>query len=60
MSMIPAANTLPVTPTKRPTDDEIISALALCFRVHESKVIEWLLDMDLAEATDWMAGEFAA
>ena len=32
----------------RPTDDEIVSVLALNFRVHESKVLEWLIDMDLA------------
>lgn len=57
--MIPAANTLPVTPAKRPSDDEIIAALALHFRAHESKVIEWLLDMDLDEAAERMAEEFA-
>jgi len=57
--MIPAANTLPVTPAKRPSDDEIIAALALHFRVHESKVIEWLLDMNLDAATERMAEEFA-
>jgi len=34
----------------RPTDDEIIGALSLHFRVHESKVIEWLLEMDLQSA----------
>ena len=27
----------------RPTDDQIIEVLALHFRAHESKVIEWLL-----------------
>lgn len=43
----------------RPTDAEIIEALALNFRVHESKVIEWLLDMDLNEACERMAKEFA-
>ena len=31
----------------RPTDAEIIEVLALHFRVHEFKVVEWLLDMDL-------------
>ena len=54
-----AANTLPIPPAKRPTDDEIITALALHFRVHESKVIEWLLDMALDGATERMCGEFA-
>lgn len=43
----------------RPTDAEIIEALALNFCVHESKVIEWLLDMDLDEACERMAKEFA-
>ena len=43
----------------RPTDDEIIDALALHFRVHESTVIEWLLDMDLEIASKHLAGEFA-
>lgn len=43
----------------RPTDAEIIEALALNFRVHESKVIEWLLDMDMNEACERMAKEFA-
>lgn len=38
----------------RPSDDEIIEALALHFRVHESKVIEWLLDVDLQAASDRM------
>lgn len=36
----------------RPTDDEIIDALCLHFRVHESKVIEWLLEVDLRAASD--------
>ena len=43
----------------RPTDDEIIDVLALHFRVHESKVIEWLLAVDLRAASDRMAREFA-
>lgn len=48
------------TPKKsRPTDDEIINALAIHFRVHESKVIEWLQDMDLEIASKHLAGEFA-
>lgn len=58
--MTPAANTLPIPPAKRPTDDEIIAALALHFRMHEFKVIEWLLDMDLDEATERMCGEFVS
>lgn len=35
----------------RPTDDEIIDALSLHFRVHESTVIGWLLAMDLEAAS---------
>lgn len=47
-----------VAKAKRPTDDEIIDALALHFRVHESKVIEWLLEVDLKAASERMAAEF--
>ncbi len=39
----------------RPTDDQIIATLALHYRVHESKVIEWLIDMDLDSASERMA-----
>ncbi len=39
----------------RPSDDQIIEALALQFRVHESKVIQWLLAMDLSAASERMA-----
>ena len=38
----------------RPTDDQIIEVLALHYRVHESKVIEWLCNMDLDSAGDRM------
>jgi predicted phage-related endonuclease len=34
----------------RPTDAEMIAVLALHYRSHESKVIEWLLNMDLEQA----------
>lgn len=34
-----------------PSDDQIIEALALHFRVHEASVIAWLIDMDLAAAS---------
>jgi predicted phage-related endonuclease len=49
----PAAPTLtdigkPRRATSRPTDAEIIEVLALHFRVHESKVVEWLCEMDLS------------
>ena len=36
---------------QRPTDDDIIATLALHYRVHELKVIEWLLDIDLDAAS---------
>jgi len=36
---------------RRPRDDELIATLALHYRVHELKVIEWLLDMDLDAAS---------
>lgn len=43
----------------RPDDDAIIGVLTLHYRVHESKVIEWLLAMDLDAASNRMAREFA-
>lgn len=42
----------------RPTDSKIIEVLALHFRVHESKVIEWLFDMDLIEASNELESAF--
>lgn len=42
----------------RPSDDEIIEVLALHFRVHESKVWEWLTDMDLNAAGEKLASNF--
>ncbi len=58
----PAADTKPrvvftsggTLPT-RPSDQQIIEVLAQHYRVHESKVIEWLIEMDLRTA-----GELAA
>ena len=44
----------------RPSDEAIIAALALHYRVHESKVIAWLLAMDLDAASKRMASEFDA
>lgn len=35
----------------RPSDREIIETLALAYRVHESKIIEWLLEVDLKAAS---------
>lgn len=35
----------------RPSDAEIIEVLALHYRVHESKVIEWIITMDMESAS---------
>jgi hypothetical protein len=40
--------------SNRPTDQQIIEVLAMHYRVHESKVIEWLLGMDLNAASGCM------
>lgn len=45
----------PAVSAHRPSDDQIIEVLALHYRVHESKIIEWLLDMDLHQASDKLA-----
>lgn len=50
---VPASSTTGVRQF-HPTDEEIIDVLALHFRVHESKVIEWLLAMDLKAASERM------
>lgn len=52
----PVASTSPITePPSRPSDLEIIEVLALHYRVHESKVIEWLVDMDLVAEGEKLA-----
>jgi colicin import membrane protein len=43
---------------KRPSDSEIIGVLAAHYKVHESKVIEWLLDVDLDAASIALLDEF--
>ena len=35
----------------RPSDAEIIEVLSLHYRVHESKVIEWIITMDMESAS---------
>jgi putative phage-type endonuclease len=56
----PAAVANAIAPKKTsPSDDEIIEVLALHYRVHESKIIQWLLAMDLTAASNRMAKEFA-
>ena len=47
--ILAAPNIGTVTSKSRPTDGEIIGVLALHYRVHESEVVEWLLDMDLLD-----------
>ena len=50
---------LPHTPkASRPTDMAIVEVLALHYRVHESKVLDWLLAMDLDAVTEAIAAEF--
>lgn len=48
----PAPPPTPPSRATRPTDDDIIATLALHYRVHELKVIEWLIDMDLDAAAN--------
>ncbi len=46
-------------PTRsRPSDEDIIGVLALHYRVHESKVLEWLCGMDLEAAGEQIASNF--
>lgn len=42
----------------RPSDRQIIETLALAYRVHESKIIEWLLDMDFESASSDLEAAF--
>ncbi len=42
----------------RPTDIAITEALALHYRVHESKVLEWLMDMDFPALGRHIESEF--
>lgn len=46
---------LNTTANSRPNDGQIIEVLALHFRVHELKIVEWLLDMDLQAASESLA-----
>lgn len=56
----PAGRSAGPAKATRPTDDQIIDALCLTYRVHESKVLEWLLDMDLQAAGKRIEAAFAA
>lgn len=61
---IPAARPASLSPVtqiqkrSRPTDAQIIEVLALHYRVHELKVVEWLMDMDMESASRDAASEF--
>ncbi|QMV32441.1 RecE-like recombination exonuclease [Ralstonia phage Raharianne] len=60
-SPAPSVTPLPGKPRvdqQRPTDAEIIGVIALRFRVHESKALEWLLGMDLKAASEHLAAAF--
>lgn len=59
---IPAPTTARSEPQRpnRPTDVEILQTLADCFRVHESKVLEWLMEVDTEALGSWVEEEFAA
>jgi len=57
----PVVDSRPISPpvrdaATRPTDCQIVEVLALHYRVHESKVIEWLLDMDIDKQSVNLAG----
>jgi septal ring factor EnvC (AmiA/AmiB activator) len=50
---------LPHTPkATRPTDMEIIEVLALHYRCHELRIVDWLLSMDLEAVGKELAAEF--
>ncbi|CBJ38287.1 putative phage-related protein [Ralstonia solanacearum CMR15] len=60
-SPAPSVTPLPSKPRpaqQRPTDAELIGAIALHFRVHESKAIEWLMSLDLKAAGERLAASF--
>lgn len=42
----------------RPTDIAITEVLALYYRVHESKILEWLMDMDFSALGRYIESEF--
>jgi len=42
----------------KPTDWQIVEALALKFRVHESKIFEWLMEMNMQAVEKKILEEF--
>lgn len=46
------------TERNRPTDADLIGAMAMYFSVHESTVVAWLLDMDLNAYSATLLAEF--
>lgn len=53
-----AARGRPAPRPQRPTIDAMIDVLTLHYRVHESKVVEWLLESDIKAAGDRIASSF--
>lgn len=53
-----AVHTISVSTVNRPTDRRIIETLALAFRVHESEVIKWLLDVNLEAVSQELEAAF--
>ena len=49
---------IPAPKTTRPTDMEIVEVLSQHYRVHESKVLEWLLAINLNAVSDLISAEF--
>lgn len=45
----PTAITSSLTRLERPSDAQIVGVLALHYRVHESRIVAWLLAMDLTD-----------
>jgi hypothetical protein len=56
----PACEESPYTPPKlaKPSDMQIVEALAMKFHVHETKVLEWLADFDIDMAEAEVMKEF--
>ena len=54
-SVAAPVNRTPAPKSSRPTDRQIIDVLTLHYRVHDSVVIGWLLDMDIDAASNELA-----
>ena len=58
LPLAPVATIAPAPKASRPTDMEIVEVLSNHYRVHESKVLDWLLAMDLDAVTEAISAEF--